>query len=118
MNQAVFTLLLLAWGASSQSNKTPPHVAPVHRSPFLHYMLPPLHTLQYQPYTSQYQVPYTAPAHTHPIVSPAHTYPIVSPANTYPIVSPSLYRDTRALCSLCSCATDYGCAYNCHKCPA
>jgi len=52
-----------------------------------------------------------------PYVLPAHTSLIQSPLRTLSLF-PDLYRDSRAICSFCSCASDYGCAYNCHKCPA
>jgi len=108
MNQAVGLCLLSIVTTKSQIPLLSPQIIPAQFSPFLSY----LHPQSYAQYPSSQlqnpQLPYIVPAHTSLIQSPLKTLSIF----------PNLYRDSRALCSFCSCATDYGCAYNCHKCPA
>merc|ERR1719483_1318399 len=106
MNQAVGLCLLSIVTTKSQISLISPQIIPAQFSPFLSY----LHPQSYAQYPSSQlqnpQLPYIVPAHTSLIQSPLKTLSIF----------PNLYRDSRALCSFCSCATDYGCAYNCDKC--
>ena len=99
-----------------------PQLIPTQFSPFFSYLLP----------QNYHQYPPSHPSSSPSYVLPAHTSLIQSPLKTLSLF-PDLYRDSRAICSFCryppssflmisgycfSCATDYGCAYNCHKCPA
>jgi len=49
---------------------------------------------------------------------PASTIPFVQQVSPAAAGSPLPYLDARALCSFCSCDSDFGCGYNCDKCTA
>merc|ERR1719474_281867 len=105
MNQAVCSLIFMLATADSQFVPQPLVDLTISHSPFLNYLKP-------DPYSGNF-----GPQSTLHYITPAHTTWFQSPIRTL-AVFPNLYRDSRALCSLCSCTNDYGCAYNCHKCPA
>merc|ERR1719500_2215618 len=47
-----------------------------------------------------------------PLIFPSSTSPLLYQASASSPVSP------RARCSSCDCSSDFGCSYNCDKCPA
>jgi len=106
MNQVIIYLLSI-WVVNSQTIHNNPPALPFQISPFITYLLPQTYSPQFHSFP-QKQLRYITPANTQLL-----SYPVRKLA-----LNPNLYLDSRALCSLCSCSSDYGCAYNCHKCPA
>merc|ERR1719365_249981 len=47
-----------------------------------------------------------------PLIFPSSTSPLLYQASSPVAISP------RARCSSCDCSSDFGCSYNCDKCPA